>query len=992
MISNRLLKALILCPLLLCIAFVSQAQTKTISGKILDEKGNPVVGASIVVKGGKSGTTTDATGHFSFVAPAGTTAVTVSYIGYASQDLDVTTSSNDVSISLQPTNSNLSDIVVVGYGTAHKKDVTGAVAVVTAKNFNQGNVTNPVQQIQGKVAGLVITTPGGDPNQPPLIRLRGQTSLSGGQDPLIIVDGIALDDPNQLNNIPPSDIQTYNILKDASATAIYGSRGANGVIEITTKKGQSGQGRVEYNGYVGMDKNAKKYDMLSASEWKSALQTLGIDPGSLDKGASTDWQDAITRTAFTQSHTVAVSGGAKGFSYRASGSYLNQQGIILNSGKEEYGIRFSATQKALNDKLEIQVGLVSTQTNRDLTNYNNLTKIFNTPPTYPVRNDDGTYFYFSDFEQYNAVAHLNQEVFYAKEYLTLMYGTIDYELIHGLKIGVTGSINNFNGQPHRFTPAFPVEGNVNSASDGNYNENSRHGNIHVNYANQFGKHNIGFTGVYEYNYYTNDNLNASGQNFLVPQNQDNNFSSAIDASRVSAGTYKEEYKLISFLGRINYNYNEKYYITASMRRDGSSKFGIKNRWGNFPSFDVAWRLSQEKFMQGIPWLSELKLRAGYGVTGNADAITPYAALLLYGPIGRFYDPTNGVYPQAYAPTQNANPDLKWEERRGKNIGLDYGFLNNRITGDVNYFNDKTVNLLFNYTVPVPPFFLSSILANVGDLTNKGVEFSINADIVRGKNFTWSAGGQITFLQTRITSLSGTYAGYPIKTDYINGGYAVGRGLSSNPITLIQPGYAPYVFWLPHYEGVDKDGHQLFDSAGVKAVSPSVNTGFTPTNYFIDPSPKFNYGINNTFSYGNWTLNFFLRGVVGQKIFNNTRLDFDNVNRLPGNDVTKEALTNGIKDAPVASDLWLEKAGFLRMDNASLSYTFQHVKGIQSLRAYVAANNVFVITPYKGLDPEIQTANTDVGGTTNQAYIDASYYANAFYPKTRSFTLGVSVSF
>ncbi|HVX28025.1 MAG TPA: SusC/RagA family TonB-linked outer membrane protein [Parafilimonas sp.] len=990
MISNRLLKALILCPILLFLAIASQAQTKTITGKILDEKGNPIVGASIVVKGGKSGTTTDATGHFSLVAPAATTAVTISYIGYASQDLDVTTQSSDVSISLQPTNSNLSDIVVVGYGTAHKKDLTGAVAVVTAKNFNQGNVTNPVQQIQGKVAGLVITTPGGDPNQPPLIRLRGQTSLTGGQNPLIVVDGIALDDPNQLNNIPPSDIQTYNVLKDASATAVYGARGANGVIEITTKKGVSGQARVDYNGYVGVDVNAKKYDMLSAGQWKSALQSLGIDPGSLDKGANTDWQDAITRTAFSHNHTLAVSGGSKGFTFRASGSYLNQQGIVLSSGKEEFGLRFNATEKALNDKLNIQIGVTTTQTNRNLINYNDLTKIFNTPPTYPVYNDDGSYFYFSDFEQYNAVAHLNQEVNYAKEYLTLMYGTVDYQFFHGLTAGVTGSINNFNGQDHYFVPAFPVEATINQATDDNYNTDSRHGNIHINYLNQFGKHNIGFTGVYEYNYYTDNGMNIHGQNFLVPQNQDNNFSSAIDASQTSANTGKDEYKLISFLGRVTYNYNEKYYITASYRRDGSSKFGVNNRWGDFPSFDVAWRITQEKFMQGVSWLSELKLRAGYGVTGNSDAITPYATLLLYGPIGRFYDPANSVYPQAYAPIQNANPDLKWEERHGKNIGLDYGILNSRINGSVDYFDDKTVNLLFDYTVPVPPFFINSILANVGTLTNKGVEFSINADIVRGRKFTWNAGGQITFLKTRIESLSGTYAGYPIKTDQIGSGTAVGRGLSSYPITYLTPGYAPYVFYLPHFEGVDANGNQLFDSAGVKALTQDQNPN--PTKYYIDPSPKFNYGINNTFTYGNWTLNFFMRGVVGQKIFNNTRLDFDNINRLPGNNVTKEALTNGIKDAAAVSDLWLEKASFLRMDNASLSYTFQHVKGIESLRAYVAANNVFVITPYKGLDPEIQTQDTNIGGTTNQAYIDVSYYGNAFYPKTRSFTLGVSVSF
>lgn len=985
MTTTRLLRVLLLCPLFMLILQASWAQTKTVTGKVSDEKGAPIVGASVLVKGSSTGTSTDAAGAFKLNAPSSATTLVITYIGYTTQEVAIP-SSNSVTISLVPQNQSLTDVVVVGYGTARKKDVTGAVAAVSSKDFNQGIVTNPVQQIQGKVAGLVITTPGGDPNQAPIIRLRGQTSLSGGQQPLVVVDGIPLDDPNQLNNISSGDIASYDILKDASATAIYGARGANGVIVVTTKKGQAGQSKVEYNGYVGIDMNAKKYDMLNADEWRSALKTLNIDPGSLDKGANTDWQDEITRTAFTHSHNLSISGGAKGFTYRASVNYLNQEGIVLNTGKEQYGLRFNASQKAINDKLELQVGIVSTQTNRDLLNYGNITKIFNIPPTYPVYNTDGSYFYFSDFEQYNAVAHLNQELNTSKEYLTLLTGTVNYELIKGLKVGVTGSLNHFNSQYRFFQPAFPVEGNVNNANNNNFNNDSRHGDVHLNYLKQFNQHNIGFTAVYEYNYYTDNYLQVNGQNFLVPENQDNNFGSAIDASRNTVQNGREESKLISFLGRLNYNYAEKYYVTASFRRDGSSKFGKNNRWGNFPSFDVAWRLSKENFMKGISWLSDLKLRAGYGVTGNSDAITPYATLLLYGPIGRFYDASRGVYPQAYAPTQNPNPDLKWEERRGKNIGIDYSLFNNRISGDFNYFDDKTVNLLYDYTVPVPPFFINTILANVGTLTNKGVEVSLSADILRGKKLTWSASGQITFIKTRIQSLSGTYQGYPVHTDQIPGGSAVGRGLSSYPITFIQPGYAPYVFYLPHYTGVDKDGHQLFDSAGVKSLTQDQNPN--PTKYYIDPSPKFNYGINNTFTYGNWTLNFFVRGVVGQKIFNNTRLDFDNVNRLPGNNVTKEALTNGIRDAAAVSDLWLEKASFFRLDNATLAYTFKNIKGIQSLRVYIAGNNLFVITPYKGLDPEIQQANTG----PNQAYIDVSYYGSAFYPKTRSVALGVNVSF
>jgi iron complex outermembrane receptor protein len=337
----------------------SWAQTKTVTGKVNDEKGAGVSGASILVKGSNTGTSTDATGSFRLNVPSSATTLVITYVGYATQEVTIP-SSNEVTVSMAPQNQSLTDVVVVGYGTTRKKDLTGAIAAVAAKDFNQGIVTNPVQQIQGKVAGLVITTPGGDPNQAPLIRLRGQTSLSGGQNPLIVVDGVPLDDPNQLNNIPGGDIASYNVLKDASATAVYGARGANGVIEVTTKKGQAGQARVEYNGYVGMDMNAKKYDMLSGDQWRQALHDLSIDPGSLDKGANTDWQDEITRTAYTHSHDLAISGGSKGFTYRASVSYLNQQGIVLNTGKEAYGLRFNASQRAINDKLEIQVGIVST--------------------------------------------------------------------------------------------------------------------------------------------------------------------------------------------------------------------------------------------------------------------------------------------------------------------------------------------------------------------------------------------------------------------------------------------------------------------------------------------------------------------------------------------------------------------------------------------------------------------------------------------------------
>lgn len=976
---SRLLKALILCPILLLMAFIAQAQ-KTVTGTIKNEQGEPISGASVVVKGGTTGTTTDASGNFSLNVPAGANEVTVSYIGYGTQDVNIATNSV-VAISLTPAASSLTDVVVVGYGTVRKKDVTGAVAAVASKDFNQGMVTNPIQQIQGKVAGLVIVQPGGDPNQSPIIRLRGQTSLSGGQTPLIVLDGVPLNDPDQLQNIPPGDIASYDVLKDASASAIYGSRGANGVIIVNTKKGVAGKTTVSYDGIVGLSTQAKKLDVLTADEWRNAV----ADPGSYDKGANTDWQDAISQTAFSHQHTISVSGGAKGFNYRASGSYLNQEGIIINSGKEQYGLRFNASQKALDDKLEIQVAATHTQTNRKYTDYNIFEYAVNTVPTYPVYNEDGSYFAYSDFNLANPVMHQMEATRNGKEFLTVLTGTINYQLFKPLQVGATGSLSHYNLQTNYFTPTYPLEGNRNSASRYDENNNLSNGNIHINYNQTFGLHTVGATGVYEYNAFAYDNFSAAGQQYIVEDNEENNLGSG-NSQFNSIGSYKEEYKLISFLARVNYNYNSKYYLTASIRRDGSSKFGENNRWGSFPSFDVAWRISQENFMKNVGFISELKLRAGYGVTGNSDAISPYSTLSLYGPGGRYYNATTQTYPQTYSPTQNANPDLSWEERRGKNIGLDFGLLNNRITGDINFFHDKTVRLLYNYTVPTPPFYINTILANVGDMSNKGVEFSVTAEAVKGKDFSWTIGGQIAFINTKVDQLSGTYQGYDVSTDNIAGGNAAGRGLSAYPITFLKVGYAPYTFYLPHYTGIDKDGNQLFDSAGVKSLTQDQNPN--PTKYYIDPSPKFNYGINNTFSYKNWSLNFFLRGVVGQKIFNNTALNFGNINRLPGNNVLQIALTSGIKDAAAVSDLWLEKASFLRLDNATIGYTFRKIKGIDNLRVYVTGNNLFVITPYTGLDPEVQTAPTDAG----PAYIDVSYGGLGFYPKTRTFSFGVSVSF
>ncbi len=988
-----------LCVLITQFAF---SQNRTITGKVTDDKGNALAGVSVSVKGSKTGTTTDANGLFSLPVKSTAKVLVLSSVGFSDQEFDVT-ATNSVTASMVPQSTSLGDVVVTGYGTARKKDLTGAVEQITAKDFNGGVVSTAIQQINGKVSGLVITQQGGDPNQNPIIHLRGQTSLSGSQTPLIVVDGVTLDDPTILSTIPPGDIETYSILKDASAAAIYGSRGANGVIQITTKRGHSGRMQVDYNGQVGQDHQAKYYPLSNVPQWTYFSQQAGIPDSVIatyNQGGNTNWNKAITQNAFTTTQTLGISGGTGGFNYRGSVNYADNQGIVINSEKKQVGLRFNAEQKAIGDKLDIQAGIVNTQTTRKYTDYGAFDYIFGAPPTYPVYNADGSYHTFVDFDLANPVEHMNEEILNGQEHFTQMFGTANYELIKGLKLGATGSLSYYTLTKQNFTPTFPAEGNVTSASQGSYYNNSSKGDMHVYYNHQWGQSNLGVTGVYEYNNFTEGGFNAGGQQYIVPSLTYNNLAAG-NPSYNTISSYADQYLLISFLGRVNYNYANKYYATVSMRRDGSSKFGADNRWGNFPSGDVAWRLTQEDFMKGISWLNELKIRAGYGVTGNSDNIYPYSNLFLIGlpstPVA-YYNPSNTAfpYPPVYTITQNANPNLKWEQRQGTNIGLDFTIINNRVSGSFNWFNDKTTNLLYQYTVPTPPFFLNTILANVGTMTNKGVEFSVNADIVKGRHFSWTLSGQITTINTKITSLTGNYAGYKLSTDNIPGGYAEGRGLSSNPITYLKVGYAPYVFYLPKYEGVDASGNQLFDSAGSKtAVSGNANL------YYTDPSPKFTYGINNTLSYDNWSLNFFLRGVDGQKIFNNTDMVVSNITRVPGNNVYTDALSNGIKNQQTASSLWLENAGYLRLDNLTLAYTFKNIKGIQNLRVYASGNNLFVITQYKGIDPEQRTAAYNNPGSNNnpanysvntEAYIDANYGGTNYYPRARSFAFGVNLTF
>jgi len=940
-----------------------------VKGTVSDSNG-PLLGAVVRDKNTKTGTSTDNNGSYKLTVDKGDILV-FSFLGYKSQE--VVADHSPINVILQTDATGLSAIVVVGYGTQKKSDVTGAIESISSKDFNQGAIINPLDQIQGKVAGLVITQQGGDPNnQSANVSIRGQTSISGNQAPLFVVDGVATTNASQFQNLSPSDIESYDVLKDASATAIYGSRGANGVVIVTTKKGHAAKTTIDYNAYIGVSNQVKYWDLLNASEYLTAISSIkNVNVSTYNKGANTDWQRAINRTGLTHSNNLALSGGTKDFNYRASINYENQQGIIINNGKRQLGLRFNAEQKALDDKLDVTFNISNTTVYRDeLPDFNTIQYyIFNAPPTYPIYNADGSYNSFTDYNLANPVEHLKQTYNVQTSYQTLANATANYNLFSNVKVGVTGILIHDNTLAHHFTPSFPNEGNVNSASQKSNNDNTYEANAHINYDKSFGKHTIAATGVYEYNDFFTESFNASGANYLVPDLLDNNLGAG-DQSKDAIGSTKSEYKIISFLARVNYNYDNRFYATASVRRDGSDKFGANHQWGTFPSFDLAYRLKRD-LLKHVDWVDDFKLRLGYGVVGNANGIGPYNAITLYSAQGRYYDASNTsyLYPNSYSYKQNANPDLKWEERQGKNIGVDFSLLNYRLTGDINYYNDKTVNMLYNYSVPTPPFFVNSILANVGDMSNKGLEIALTGRPIAGGVFNWTVNGQIAFVKTRVLNLSGTYDGYALNTDQIVSGNISGRGIAGIPVTYIKPGEPLNVYYLPHFTGVDANGNELFDG---KTLAQNPN----PQKYYINPNPKFNYGLTNSFSYNNWDLSFVLRGVYGQKNYNNVLLDYETITRLPSANTTKTALTNGIKDGLQNSDKWLESASFLRMDNAALGYTFKHIKGFKNFRVYVAGNNLFIITKYRGSDPEISGNFIDYNS----------------YPKSRTFLLGTNISF
>jgi TonB-dependent starch-binding outer membrane protein SusC len=973
--------------IILCLAQINQTYAQenlTVKGTVVDENNDPLIGVSIGISGSQGGTRTDVNGNFQLQVPAKAKNLKFSYIGFDSKSVAISATMN---VELKAASNTLDDVVVTGYQVQKKKDITSAVSNITSKDFNQGNVTNSILQIQGKVSGLSITQSTGNPNEAPTIRLRGQTSLYGNQNPLIVVDGIQLESADKLSNIPPGDIASYNVLKDASATSIYGSRGANGVIVITTKRGMSGVPKVEYQGFTAIDNQAKFRGLLSAEQWRAANpdQPFGTK---FNDGGSTNWEKAMVRPAYTQSHTLGLSGGSKGFTYRGSVNYINQDNIIINGGKEQIGIRFNAEQKAFNDKLVLQLGLSNSITNRKNAN-GEPQKINRLSPAISIFKPNGDYNSFNlinNERSNNIVQRQKQRTDIAKENYSQYFGAAKLEVLPSFKVGVTGTMTIFNNKQGIFNPTYITtrndtvlntirnRGEINTSGSESYR-----GEVNASYQKSFGKHNFDVFGLYEYNYFTNSSFNGSADNITYDFFEYNNLQASIYRDR-NFSSERAESKLISLLGQLNYNYDNKFYIASSFRRDGSSKFGPNNRWANFVAVNGAWRISQEDFIKDILWINDLKIRAGYGQTGNQDGLSEYQFRRLRKVTGNNNpaEPNDAV---TYDIAQNANADVQWETRNGRNIGLDFALLNSRLSGDFNYFNDITKKLLFEYetafALPLPADkgrpAGQYVLANVGELSNIGLELALNYKAIQKKDFTWTVSGQISGVRTKIVKLVDASGKYTIpKRDIIAGKQNFAQ---DGELTYLSEGKVPFVFRLPNYLGLDTAGKQKIG---------------TDTTY-IDPSPRFNYGINNTLTFKNWSFSFFVRGVSGIKIYNSNAqtIQTNARNNMVNNgyNTTQQGLDANINDIIRVSDRWLENASFLRLDNATLAYTFKKIKNVSNLRLFVAANNLFVITKFSGLDPEVQNASSFSQGNTSN-YLNNEEDT----PRTRSFSFGINASF
>lgn len=995
--------------LLLALFFVTSAcmfaQT-TITGVVKDANGEPLVGVNVAEKGKKVTAVTDINGNFKISSAQGRT-LQFTYMGFKTQEQVI--NGQRLTVSMEENVALMDEVVVVGYGSMLRKDVTSSITTIKSDDLNKGVFTDPAQMLQGKVPGLVVTSTG-DPNGSPSITLRGASSLRSGEamSPYYVIDGIPGVD---LSMVAPDDIESIDVLRDATATAIYGSKAANGVIIINTKKGKEGRTNVTYNAYVSFDVISKKLDMMDADGLRSLASATG-SPLPNDNGGNTNWQDEVLRTGVSHNHNVSINGGHGKTTYMASVNYMNRQGVVVGSDMNRLNIRSLVSTSVLKDHLDLSAGAnLNYGTYQGVAMSNEGASVMDAmnyySPLNPIHNAQGGWFLDkSSSRNYNPLSMINEDTsennwkrqqFTAKGTLHIIKGldwNADYSFSNRQRTSSSYASNasqiaeGFNGRANRNTYW------------GEEHSFETYGNYNVTIADD---HKLGVMLGYSWEKrVNNDGFGLTVNNFFDDYVKWNNLSYASNINGMNGveNGVKETVKNISFYGRVNYSYKSKYMLQATVRRDGSSVFGINHRWGTFPSVSAAWNIHEEDFLKNQEVLSVLKLRAGYGVSGNALGFGAYSAVATYGANGKFdyTDPVSGVVTtyNTLAATKNANADLKWESTGMFNVGIDYAFLGGRINGSIEFYNKKTWDLIWNYPVSTNIYPFGQIQANVGEITNRGVEISINADVIqnRAKKFRWNTGLNLSHNMNRVDKLSNDL----YKVDVWGQGDPMVAGVSANGFTQrVIEGEALGTFYTYEFAGFDNAGHATYYT---RDANTGDRDGGTTTNPDIKDrtitgcaQPKLVLGWNNTLTWKNWSATLFFTGTFGNKIYNGARANYMSTSLFQeGKNILKDfaevqTQNNGTtlcSGANLPSDRWIENGSYLRLQTFTLGYTFD--KGfnnwVKSIQLYFTANNLFTISKYKGLDPEVNMGGIDPG-------ID---YRWSHYPHTRSFLIGTKINF
>ena len=982
------MKHLFLLLTLLSFSLTALAQQK-VTGKVKDSSGEPVIGASVVVKGNNTmGTITDFDGNFMLDVPAKSVLV-ISYIGYVTQEVP-TAGKNSLEIVLKEDTKTLDEVVVIGYGTQRKGDVTSSVASVKADNFVKGAVKDVGQLIQGKVAGLAITNPNGDPTGSTQIRLRGTNTIGGANTaPLVLIDGI----PGELGTVAPEDVESVDVLKDGSAAAIYGTRGTNGVILITTKQAKGVDiNQVEYNGYVSTSLIAKKLDMLNADEFR----TLYPDQ---DHGADTDWIDEISRTPVSHVHNLSLMGGNSKTNYIANLNYASRQGIMKKSDFESFQGRIEVTHRMFDDKLKLKFGLFGKKNQMESTTnggsfrgwvYGQATR---RNPTDPVRNEDGTWNEnVSKFEYENPLALLYEAEGNVKKTQLRYNGNIVYNPIKDLTLSavfsyIRDNMNRGYGETLNHISALR-DGLAGWSSVGAYTKMEKLMELTAQYSKEIGAHKFTVLGGYSYNETDFEELWIDNYGF-----QDDYFcgwhnigiGSALKDGKANIGSKKTPTNLIGFFGRATYSFKNRYLLMGALRYEGASQlWGTDNAWGLFPSISVGWRITEEAFMKNQKIFDDLKLRVGYGVTGSQPK-NPFlgVAMLKYGS----YAFVNGNWIQTIVPASNPNPDLKWEEKKETNIGLDFVSWGGRLSGSIDYYNRDVDGLIYEYGVPTPPNLYNKTMANGGTMRNRGVEVLVTVVPVQNKDFEWSTTGTFSLNSNKLISLSGSI--FKSDYDYFNTGTVEYSGQVADS-HRVQVGESIGNFYGFKVVDVDSEGRWIYEDRNGELVNYKDFTHAPEDKHVIGNGlPKWYAGWNNTLRYKNFDLNVTMRGAFGFQIINGGRMNYENVknsrfeNRLKSvNDLVFGKHTLSSEVEPEFNSYYVENGDYWKIDNITLGYSFGQVgKYIKSLRIYGSVLNALTITGYKGIDPEVSTDGLTPGYDTRDRY-----------PSVRSFTFGVNVKF